>query len=240
MVASRNAGAHPGWWRRCEMGQDIRLSWIPRGAHLVIAVGPAWNESPDIWLTAARLLPRLKRESPSSMVVAMPAGSVGETVAAGALSTAARDVGASIVRVGPLYGVGDAYLSRQVMVLRGGGTVKSPKTGPTRVLCADDAARAVLSARSRPEELVVTGAERFTAANATSALVARFGGAVRFPMLGDGLPRPVRERLASWADLPDTWDEVRFGPRLLLIEWISRLPGPRRRVGEPPPHLSAR
>lgn len=240
VVASRNAGSHPGWWRRCELGQDNRLAWIPRGSHLVIAVGPAWNESSDVCLAAARLLPRLKRESPASIVVALPAGGVGETVAAGALATAGRDVGASLVGVGPLYGIGDAYLSRQVMALRGGGNVKVPKTVATRVLCADDAARAVVSARSTREELVVTGGERITAANATSALVARFGGTARPPLFGDGLPRPIRERLAGWADLPDQWDESRFGPRVSLAEWISRLPGPRRRVAGPPPPLPAR
>lgn len=240
VVASRNAGSHPGWWRRCELGHDSRVAWVPRGSHLVMAVGPASNEPPDVYLAAARLLSRLMREAPASIVVALPAGAVGETAPAGALATAARGVGASVVSLGPLYGVGDAYLSRQVMVLRGGGSVKVPKTGVIRLLCADDAARAVVSARANREELVVTGGDQITAANATALLIQRFGGTARTAILGDGLHRSIRERLAGWADLPDRWDETRFGPRVSLAQWISRLPGPRRRVGDPPPPLSAR
>lgn len=233
VVASRNPGSHPGWWRRCGLDADSRVAWLPRGVHVVVAVGPAPHEAWTSISPVAKIFYRLTHYSPQSLVVAVPAGRLGEVAEVVALAAAARDAGASVVRVGPLFGVGDGYLSRQVMVLRGGGTVLCPKVGPTRILCADDAARVVLRARGAANDLTISGFERVSADDATNVLVGRFGGQVRTPMLGDGLHRNARARLSAWSDLPDSWDEDSFGPRLSLADWVARLPGPRRRAGEP-------
>ena len=240
VVASRQEGAHPGWWRRCEVGGEGRFSWMPSGVHLVFAIGPAAGEAFIVGAAASKLLTRIARNSPASLVVALPAGAVGQSESVQTLARAAAEIGASTVAFGPLFGVGDKFLSRHMMELRSGGNVRLPKVSPVRMLCADDAARVVVSARSTPEHITATGQAEIGPESAIDALISRFGGTRSSPLFGTGLPRPLRDRLLAWSDLADEWDETRFGPRLSYADWVDRLPGPRRRVGDAPATAPAR
>jgi hypothetical protein len=125
-----------------------------------------------------------------------------------------------------------------MLALRGGETVRAPDLPPVRVLCADDAAKVAILLRGTAAEVEISGDERWSLWSGIDLLQRRFGGERRSPLWGKRPPAALRQRIDAWRTLGNHWDEIRFGPRTSLVEWVERLPGPRRRVTASRPGLS--
>ena len=235
VVASRSPGEHPGWWRRSVVGADTPLGWLPPQADIVVAVSPAPGEAPErVW--GARLpawLDRLRGMRPASILLAGPAGH--GTPGLGAFEETARHAarnGIGVLRFPALLSMDRHWAGRIALQLRAGKPARvSLALPPTRALASDDAARAVLASLGSTGDQTLTGPAILAPEAVLAALAERFGVKPRPSMFAPRLDRFTRARLAAQSDLPDAWDDPRFGPRLALQEWAERLPGPRRRRG---------
>lgn len=233
IVASRHMGEHPGWWRRYLVGSEEPLGWMPPQPDVVVAVSPGASERPDTaWNERlGRWLDRLRGLRPASILLAGPAGAGAPAV--GAFDEVARQTnraGISVLRFTALLAMDHHWAGGIAAELRAG---RSPRVSlalpPTRALAAEDAARAVLSSIGAGGDRTLTGAERLAPEAVVAALGERFGGAARPSLFAPRLSASERVRLEAWSELPDSWDDDAFGPRLTLREWADRLPGPRRR-----------
>lgn len=237
-VASRTPGDHPGWWLHHRAGSPAPLGWLPPRASVVVAISPTGREpAAETWgAPLAEWLPRLRALKPPSVVVAGPAGLGGGGIEAfDRTSRVARELGFSVVRLPALLATERGWAGSLAAELRRGVAARVSAALPdTRALAAEDAARVVLALGGEPEDVTVTGPTRLRAADVIAALGARYGVAPRARLFGTGLGAEVRARLAAQADLPDSWDEPRFGPRASLAVWVDRQPGPRRKLSPAP------
>lgn len=233
-LASRTPANHAGMWLRFDaatMPPAALVERIPRARRgdtsLVVAVAPGPKED------EAALY---REQVPRVVEAAVAAGfhSVVSVVALGAEGTERWEWGKGpppqhLVRVGPLYGPGDRWVSPLLPPLREGGLARYTRGLPTCApLHVEDAARAVLRLLTEPEgrSWTLLGPESLTPEAAAATLARRFGARCEPRWIGKVHPRDTRVAATSG---PDDWDDARFGPRVRFEDWVERLPGPRRR-----------
>jgi nucleoside-diphosphate-sugar epimerase len=236
-VASRNPGEHPGWWRRHEVGGDQPLGWLPAHARVVVAVSPGGGDAPE-WTWGERLagwLRRLVGMRPEAILLAGPAGSGTPGLAAfEGTARSARSAGVGVLRLPALLAMDRHWAGTIAAELRMGRRARVSVALPeTRALAADDAARAALHLLDHPGDELLTGAALLRPGDVLAALAARYGIEPVSSVFARRPDRATLARLTAQRELPDRWDDVRFGPRLSLSTWAERLPGPRRRRGTP-------
>lgn len=232
-VASRNPGDHPGWWLHHRVGSAAPLGWLPPRAQVVLAVGPVGNEpAAAVWgAPLAEWLPRLRALRPTAVVVAGPAGLAGGGIEAfDRTARVAHDCGFAVVRLPALLATERGWAGALAGELRRGVAARVSTALPdARALTAEDAARAVLAEVGSHADVTLTGPARVRAADVVDALAARYELRPRARLFGTGLAAEVRARLSAQSELPDAWDEARYGPRADLATWADRQPGPRRK-----------
>lgn len=219
VVASRTPRPHAALWRRLELGRDGAPGLLPAGGRprVWVAVAPKPGEPADAlygdkltvalrgWLAAGALV-----------TVCLPAGVERPT-----------EAGVTCLRLPILFGPGDHWLSPLVVALREGHTARYPRGFDAfHPLFIEDAARAAVTLMGAGGSHVLGGPQRMDIAQVAAMLTERFPGRC-VPHLFRRLSAEERGRLFSGAEL-EPWDAERLGGRVVLSEWIERLPGPRR------------
>lgn len=227
VVASRTPRPHAALWRSVEALTPPR-GLVARGARVFIAVSPgARDDAASLYGTA---LPRLVglawREGAASVTVIGPAGA-GHPLCdafAGAVPRLPDAGRAAIVRVSALFGPEDGCLAPLIRSLREHGVARVPAdVPPAWALFVDDAVRAVWQAP--PGDRALRGETRVHLEEAVDRAVARFGGRRARRWFGG---RDRAALLTAQISLSDEWSDA-DGPRLSVADWISRLPGLRRK-----------
>ncbi|MDP2316153.1 MAG: hypothetical protein Q8P41_24865, partial [Pseudomonadota bacterium] len=229
IVASPTPRAHPALWRRWSAGDTLRIPM--EDATVCIALSPRVNrDAPELWgHTVARLAASAWRQGATAVTVCGPAGQ-GEP-GLDAFERGMQELRAAprttVVRFGPLYGTDDACIWPIVSAIRQSGVARLPRgTPPSWPLLLDDAARAVMALVGAPGEHVLRGPERLGMNDIGDAITRRFGGRWAWRWWG-GPPQPAR--LKIWAEMADSWDDARMGPRQTIATWVGKLPGLRRK-----------
>lgn len=236
VVASRTEGARPGMWARADLADAACR--LPACSRVVCAVGPGAREAPETaWSTV--LLDRLGRYARESLPVTVigPAGR-GHPVldAFDRFARAARERGARVLRVAPIFGADDRLAWPIAVTLRAGKVARVPPASPrVRAVAAEDVARVALAEGGAPgEEFTICGPDPLDLPTVADVLVGRFGGRWEPTAWRAGWPRsPWRadewQRAAFQGDAPGDWDAGAWGQRTTLQGWAERLAGPRRR-----------
>jgi hypothetical protein len=201
---------------------------VARGARVFVAVSPGpRDDAASLYGTA---LPRLVglawREGAASVTIIGPAGE-GHPLCdafAAAVPRLPDSDRVAVVRVSALFGPDDGCLSPLVRALREHGVVRVPSgVPPAWALFVDDAARAAW--RAAPGVRTLRGEARVHLEEAVDRAVARFGGQRARRWFGG---RGYAALLTAQLSLSDDWTDA-DGPRLSVADWISRLPGLRRK-----------